>query len=129
MSHEVQQQQKLAAIHQAGMELADLTPEEVFQMPVRDRIELLKSNIIHFTKDLLHFEVVEIRLLDRKTNRLEPLLAEGMDRDAADARPVCPPAGQRRDGLRGRHGQELSLRGHDRGPALSWKAFAAPRAR
>ena len=26
-------------------------------MPIRDRIELLKSNIIHFTKDLLHFEV------------------------------------------------------------------------
>jgi CheY-like chemotaxis protein/PAS domain-containing protein len=83
VTHEVQQQQKLAAIHQAGMELADLTPEEVFQMPIRDRIELLKSNIIHFTKDLLHFEVAEIRLLDRKTNRLEPLLAEGLDADAA----------------------------------------------
>jgi CheY-like chemotaxis protein/PAS domain-containing protein len=83
VSHEVQQQQKLAAIHQAGMELADLTPEEVFQMPVRERIELLKSNIIHFTKDLLHFEVAEIRLLDRKTNRLEPLLAEGLDPEAA----------------------------------------------
>ena len=48
-------------------------------MPVKDRIELLKSNIIHFTKDLLHFEVAEIRLLDRKTNRLEPLLAVNMD--------------------------------------------------
>ena len=83
VTHEVQQQQKLAAIHQAGMELADLTPEEVFHMPIRDRIELLKSNIIHFTKDLLHFEVAEIRLLDRKTNRLEPLLAVAMDPDAA----------------------------------------------
>ena len=67
VTHEVQQQQKLAAIHQAGMELADLTPEEVFHMPVQDRIELLKSNILHFTKDLLHFDVVEIRLLDQKT--------------------------------------------------------------
>ncbi len=83
VTHEVQQQQKLAAIHQAGMELADLTPEEVFHMPIRDRIELLKSNIIHFTKDLLHFEVAEIRLLDRKTNRLEPLLAVAMDPVAA----------------------------------------------
>ena len=42
VTHEVQQQQKLAAIHQAGMELADLTPEELFHMPVKDRIELLK---------------------------------------------------------------------------------------
>ena len=84
VTHEVQQQQKLAAIHQAGMELADLTPEELFHMPVKDRIELLKSNIIHFTKDLLHFEVAEIRLLDPKTNRLEPLLAVGMMTEAAN---------------------------------------------
>ncbi len=48
------------------MELADLTPDEVFHMPVEDRIELLKSNILHFTKDLLHFDVVEIRLLDQQ---------------------------------------------------------------
>ena len=83
VTQEIHQQQKLAAIHQAGMELADLTPDEVFHMPVKDRIELLKSNIIHFTKDLLHFEVAEIRLLDRKTNRLEPLLSISMDPDAA----------------------------------------------
>jgi len=80
---DVHQQQKLEAIHQAGMTLADLTPEEVLAMPVRDRIEFLKSNIVHFTKDLLNFEVAEIRLLDRKTNRLESLLAVGMDPAAA----------------------------------------------
>ena len=39
------QQQKMAAIHKAGIELADLTTEEVFNMEVEDRIELLKSNI------------------------------------------------------------------------------------
>ncbi|MGD0518093.1 MAG: response regulator [Thermoguttaceae bacterium] len=83
VTHEIHQQQKLAAIHQAGMELADLTPDELFQMAVADRIELLKSNILHFTRDLLHFDVVEIRLLDPKTNRLEPLLAVGMDPEAA----------------------------------------------
>ena len=55
-------------------------------MPVKDRIELLKSNIVHFTKDLLHFEVVEIRLLDEKTNRLEPLLALGW----CPLRPIAP---------------------------------------
>ena len=83
VTHEIQQQQKLAAIHQAGMELADLTPDELFQMAVADRVELLKSNILHFTRDLLHFDVVEIRLLDPKSNRLEPLLAVGMDSEAA----------------------------------------------
>ena len=83
VTHEVEQQQKLAAIHQAGMKLVDLTPEEICEMPIQDRIKLLKSNIIHFTQDLLHFEVAEIRLLDRKTNRLEPLLAVGIDHAAA----------------------------------------------
>ena len=80
---EVLQQQKLAAIHQAGMELADLTPDELLQMSVQERIELLKANILHFTKDLLNFGVVEVRLLDSKTGRLESLLSEGMEPEAA----------------------------------------------
>ncbi|MBN1908596.1 MAG: response regulator [Pirellulales bacterium] len=83
VTREMLQQQKLAAIHQAGLELADLSPDELSQMSVRERIELLKSNILHFTKDLLNFDVVEIRLLDTKTSRLEPLLSEGMEPEAA----------------------------------------------
>ena len=80
---EMLQQQKLAAIHQAGLELADLAPEDLLDMSVDERIELLKSNILHFTKDLLQFDVVEIRLLDQKTGKLEPLLSEGMEPQAA----------------------------------------------
>ena len=75
---EMLQQQKLAAIHQAGIELADLTPIELQQMSVDERIELLKSNIVHYTQDLLHFDVVEIRVLDSNSGRLEPLLSLGM---------------------------------------------------
>lgn len=83
VTEEAHQQQKLAAIHQAGMQLADLSPEELSDMPVKDRVELLKQNILHFTKDLLNFDVVEIRLLDPATGRLEPLLSCGMDPEAA----------------------------------------------
>ena len=83
VTNEVHQQQKMAAIHQAGMELADLAPAEIAHMAVGDRIELLKSNILHFTRDLLRFDVVEVRLLDQKTGRLEPLLSMGMDPEAA----------------------------------------------
>ncbi len=79
VTKQVLQQQKLAAIHQAGQELADLTAQELSEMSVDERIELLKSNIVHHTKDLLQFDVVEIRLLDQKTGRLEPLLALGME--------------------------------------------------
>ncbi len=80
---EMLQQQKLAAIHQAGVELADLMPEELSVMSVEERIELLKKNILHFTKDLLHFDVVEIRLLDGRSGKLEPLLAVGIIPEAA----------------------------------------------
>lgn len=93
VTREVQQQQKLAAIHQAGVELADLTPDELLQMSVEDRIELLKSNILHITQGLLNFEVVEIRLLDQKTGRLEPLLAVGMEPQATQRVLLAQPQG------------------------------------
>ena len=76
------EQQKRAAIHAAGQNLADLSPAELADMTISERIELLKSNIIHYAKDLLQFDVLEIRLLDRQTGRLEPLLAEGMQPEA-----------------------------------------------
>ncbi len=79
---EMLQKQKLEAIHHAGMELADLTPDELLQMSVEERIELLKANILHFTKDLLNFDVVEIRMVDQKTGRLETLLSVGMEPEA-----------------------------------------------
>lgn len=84
ISAEMLHLEKLEAIHRAGAELADLTPEEVFQMDVPDRIELLKANIIHYTQDLLKFDVVELRLIDQKTSRLEVLLSVGID--AEDSR-------------------------------------------
>ena len=83
ITNEMLHQQKLSAIHKAGIELADLTPQEVFDMPVEDRIELLKSNILHYTKDLLNFDVFEIRMLDEKTRKLEPLLSFGLEPTAA----------------------------------------------
>ena len=84
VTSEMLHQQKLTAIHNAGVELADLTPQEVFDMEIDDRIELLKSNILHYTKDLLNFDVVEIRLLDQKTSRLDCLLSVGIDQSASD---------------------------------------------
>ncbi|MCC6421250.1 MAG: response regulator [Gemmataceae bacterium] len=79
----VQQQQKLDALHQAGRELSALSPDQLAEMSVEERIELLKLNIRKFTHDLLHYDVIEVRLLDRATGRLEPLLDEGMTTEAA----------------------------------------------
>jgi CheY-like chemotaxis protein len=79
---EVNQQQKLDALQQAGRELAALSADQLADMCVEERVELLKLNIRRFTHDLLHYDVVEIRLLDRQTGRLEPLLEEGMSPEA-----------------------------------------------
>jgi CheY-like chemotaxis protein/GAF domain-containing protein len=93
VSAEVLQQQKLSAIYQAGLELGDLSPSELLEMTVQDRVDLLKSRIIHYTKDLLEFETVEIRLLDRATQRLEPLLTVGMVPEAASRELYARPQG------------------------------------
>ena len=84
VSDEVHQRQKLNAIYRAGLELGDLTPQEVLDMTVDERVDLLKSRILHYTEDVLEFETVAIRLLDRQTRRLEPLLSVGMDAEAED---------------------------------------------
>ncbi len=83
ISAEVLQRQKLNAIYQAGLELGDLSLQDILQMSVDERIDLLKSKILHYTRDLLQFGTVEIRLLDKRTKQLEPLLAVGMDQAAA----------------------------------------------
>lgn len=88
----IQQRHKLEALHQAGAALADLRPEEICQMDVEDRIDLLKQNILHYTRDLLKFDVVEIRLLDEETGLMVPLLSVGIDSTQAKqplyARPI-----------------------------------------
>lgn len=87
VSEETLQRQKLEAIHKAGLELADLRSDEILEMDVETRIELLKSNILHYTKDLLNFDVVEIRLLELDESRLEPLLSVGIN-SVASTRPL-----------------------------------------
>lgn len=93
VTDEVIQQQKLSAIHQAGIELADLTPDEVAKMSVDERIGLLKANILHCTQDVLHYDVVEIRMLDPVTKVLEPVLAVGMTPEAAHRTLRAEPTG------------------------------------
>lgn len=93
ITEEILQQQKIAAIHKAGRELADLRPREIFMMEVDDRIELLKENIRHYLSDLLNFEVIEIRLLEQATGNLVPLLSVGIDQEASDRKLYAQPRG------------------------------------
>ncbi|MAI32874.1 MAG: GAF domain-containing protein [Rubripirellula sp.] len=93
VTDEILQQQKLAAIHQAGRELADLRPTEIFMMEVDERIDLLKENIRHYLSDLLNFEVIEIRLLEHATGNLVQLLSVEIDQAASDRQLFAHPQG------------------------------------
>jgi CheY-like chemotaxis protein len=90
---EVIQQQKLDALHQAGRELAGLDPDQLAEMDVPSRIELLKHNLRHFIHDLLHYDTIEVRLLNRKTGELKPLLEDGMLPEAAGRKLFALPTG------------------------------------
>jgi hypothetical protein len=93
VTSEVIQQQKLDALHQAGLELAGLDPEQLAEMNIPSRIELLKHNIRRFIHDLLHYDTIEVRLLDRKTGELKLLLEDGMLPEAAKRVLYCEPTG------------------------------------
>ena len=83
ITDETLQQLKVDAIAHAGDELADLTPEELAQLGVEERTDLLKYNIARHMKDLLGLDYIEIRLLEKSTGKLLPLLSEGMSPLAA----------------------------------------------
>ncbi len=92
-SSEYIQRQKLDAIYRAGSELGDLQPDEVTDLSEEDRIELLKSKILHYTKDILGYESVEIRLLERETGQLKLLLAVGFEQTAVERKLYASPEG------------------------------------
>lgn len=80
---QVVQQQKLDALHAAGRELAGLDADQLTEMDVASRVEQLKSNLRRTIHDLLKYDTIEIRILDRKTGELRPLLEDGMLPEAA----------------------------------------------
>lgn len=90
---ERQRQQKLDAIHSAGRALATLSPQQLARMTPGERIELLKQNILRYTHDLLRYDVIEVRLLDPATGKLELLVAEGITPEAAQRELYARPEG------------------------------------
>lgn len=89
----VQRQQKLDALHRAGRELAGLGAGQLADLDVVGRVEMLKSNIRRLTRDLLHFELIEIRLLQPQSGKLVPLLQDGLTTEAAGRELYARPEG------------------------------------
>jgi len=105
ITQETRRQRKLSAIFEAGLELGDMSAEDLRDMSVEDRIDLLKSQIIHCTAGVLEYETVEIRLLERTSNRLIPLLNVGMLPEAAARELWALPEGNGVTGFVAAHGQ------------------------
>ena len=77
-------QQKIDAIDKAGRELVKLEAEALSKMNVGQRLKLLEDKIISFTRDLMHFDHFVIRLLDRRTNKLEMVISNGLPPEAVN---------------------------------------------
>ncbi len=77
-------QDKIDAIDRAGRELLSLDAEQFSRLDTQQRLSLLEQKMIRCTKELLHFDNFEIRVLNKKTNRLELALASGTPPDLPD---------------------------------------------
>jgi len=73
------QQMRLDAIDKAGRELVKLEYDELSKRDASARVEWLKQRILSVSRDLLDYRHFAVLLLDKQTNRLEPLLAEGIE--------------------------------------------------
>ncbi len=84
VTDDVIRQQKLDALHRAGSELESMEPELLSDLNIESRVDLLKDNLRRYIHDLLHYDVIEIRLLEPNSKKLLPLLQEGMTEQAAN---------------------------------------------
>jgi CheY-like chemotaxis protein len=91
-------QQKIDAIDQAGRELVRLEGEAIAKLSVGQRLKLLEEKIIKFCRQLMHFDHFAIRLLDRKTNKLEIVICVGMPTEALEVELFAQPE---RNGISG----------------------------
>ena len=77
-------QQKLDAIDKAGAQLVKIESESVESMTMSQRLTLLEEKVISVTRDLMHFDHFNIRLIDPNTGRLELVVANGLPPEALD---------------------------------------------
>ncbi len=83
VTSQVLEKQKQDAIYRAGLELGNLSPDEVTAMTPEERVALLKDQILQLTQEVLGYDTFEIRLLNSETSELIPLLEFGMAPEAA----------------------------------------------
>jgi CheY-like chemotaxis protein/GAF domain-containing protein len=86
-------QQKLNAIDKAGRELVRLENEVVEKLDIPHRLALLEEKIIRNTREVLGFDKFSMRLLEKKTNRLEIVLSAGLSERSKNLEIYMAPEG------------------------------------
>ncbi|MEM6856218.1 MAG: GAF domain-containing protein, partial [Planctomycetota bacterium] len=98
-------QSKIDAIDASGRELARIQGDAVASKTPAERLKLLQDKIINYSKDLMHFDHFAIRLLDKRTNKLEVVIAEGLPPEALEIDLYAQPEGNGISGYVGATGR------------------------
>lgn len=75
-------QQKIDAIDRAGRELVRIESDAISKLHISQRLKLLEDKIISYTRELMHFDHFAIRVLDRKSHKLELVISVGLPPEA-----------------------------------------------
>lgn len=86
-------QDTIHAIDRAGQELVSLDTQQLAKLDAQARLDVLEKKILRCTKDILHFDNFHIRVLNKKTNRLDPVLAYNMPPSAQETELYATPEG------------------------------------
>jgi len=86
-------QTKIDAIDSSGRELGRIDAAAVSELSPAERLKLLQDKIIRYSKDLMHFDHFAIRVLDKRTNKLEVVIAEGLPPEALEIDLYAQPEG------------------------------------
>jgi CheY-like chemotaxis protein len=109
-------QSKIDAIDAAGRELARIDSDAVAKLAPSERLKLLQEKIIKFSKDLMHFDHFAIRLLDKRTNKLEVVIAEGLPPEALEIDLYAQPEGNGISGYVGSTGRSYICHDTEKDP-------------
>jgi CheY-like chemotaxis protein len=109
-------QTKIDAIDAAGRELARLDAEAISKLTPSERLKLLQDKIIKYSKDLMHFDHFAIRLLDKRSNKLEVVIAEGLPPEALEIDLYAQPEGNGISGYVGSTGRSYICHDTEKDP-------------
>lgn len=86
-------QSRIDAIDASGRELARIDNDAVARLRPAERLKILQDKIIGYSKNLMQFDHFTIRLLDKRTRKLEVVIAEGLPREALEIDLYARPEG------------------------------------